>query len=77
MSSVLKMAINLQGIKCLSYQFVLRSRLIDLRPDFLYLYESVCVFASDFELHQSLCHLTQSKVEQHKFLREKFVKKEH
>lgn len=76
-SPVLKTAINLREIKCLSYQFVLRSRLIDFKPDFLYLYESVCVFASDFELHQSLCHLTQSKVEQHKSLREKFVKKEH
>lgn len=56
-SSVLKMAINLQKIRCWSHLLVLRSRLTDLRPDFLYLSASAYVFANDYKLHQLLCHL--------------------
>lgn len=47
------MAVNLQEIKCLSYQLALRSQLRALRPDFLYI--CIClVFANDWKLHQLL-----------------------
>lgn len=56
-SSVLKMAVNLWEIGCLSLPLVLKSRPTDLRPDFLYLSASVCAFANGCKSQQLLCHV--------------------